>query len=83
MLNKFLQSSKNPQELSLMIKGVLTASMPLAGVVLKATGHEIDNETLKDIIEKVGDVVIAFGSAVSAVMIVWGALRKTWNKPTS
>lgn len=80
MLEKFLVSSVNPAELSLKVRGALMAIVPIAGLVLKSTGSEIDEESLKKVVELIGEVVIAVGSAVSAFMMLWGMIRSWFVK---
>lgn len=78
-MNKLLASSSDPKQLSLTIKGVLVLILPLAAVAMKAAGHQVDEELLKNGIDLLSDAIIAIGSAVSAVALVVGAVRKIVN----
>ena len=80
MLNDFLKSSVNPGELSLRIRGALMTIVPIAGLVLKSIGSEIDEQSLKDVVELIGEVVMAVGTAVSAVMMLYGTVRSWFVK---
>ena len=78
-MNKLLASSSDPKQLSLTIKGVLVLILPLAAVAMKAAGHQVDEELLKNGIDLLSDAIIAIGGAVSAVALVVGAVRKIVN----
>lgn len=54
--------------------------VPIAGLVLKSIGSEIDEQSLKDVVELIGEVVMAVGTAVSAVMMLYGTVRSWFVK---
>lgn len=83
MLNKFLQSSVNPTELSLKVRGALMTIVPVAGFLLKTLGSEIDQESLKKVVELIGDVVMSVGSIISAGMMIWGIVRSWFAKSST
>lgn len=80
MLDKFLQSSINPGELSLRVRGALMAIIPIVGLVLKSIGSEIREDSLKEAVELIGNIVMAAGSLISAVMMLWGTIRSWFPK---
>lgn len=80
MLDKFLQSSVNPVELSMRVRGALMTIVPIAGLVLKSVGSEVSEDNLKQAVELIGDIVIAAGSLVSAGMMLWGTVRSWFAK---
>jgi len=75
-LQDLLASSANPKQLSLTVTGALSLIVPLAALVIKATGHDVDNATLQNIVAVIGDAVFAIGTAVSSIMMVVGVIRK-------
>lgn len=78
-MNKFFASSTNPEELSMTIKGFLTMIVPVAGMILKLIGHQIDDATLNAWVEQLGNIVITLGTLVSSFMMLWGQIRKAWH----
>lgn len=65
----WLGSSANPEELSMTVKGLLVSLVPLLMVVLKATGVDIDESTVLEVINQ-------FTTALAAVLVGFGAARK-------
>jgi len=82
LLKKIFQSSQDPQQLSLTVKGILASLVPVAGMLLKLSGHMVDNNDLNQVVDVAGNVVIAFGTLFSACGMLWGLIRK-FIKPTS
>ena len=68
-------SSKNPQNWSLTLKGLI----PL--LVILGVG---DVDTANNTVDAIVKVVEIVGTLVTAVMVAWGFARKLWNsfKPT-
>lgn len=62
---KILGSSQNPEEMSMTIKGVLLALIPVA-LVLWPNGSE----------QALQNVINAGFAVVSAVIVFWGVIRK-------
>lgn len=82
MLNQILQSSKDPQKLSMTVTGLLSGLIPVIGAVMVLTGHQIDDTAMQSIVAAIGTTIIAVGSVVSGVQIVWGLIRKFIPKST-
>lgn len=80
MLEQILQSSQDPDQLSLTVKGVLSALIPVAGAILVWTGHSVDNATLQAIVDAIGNLIIVGGTAVSMFATLWGLIRKALPK---
>ena len=78
-MNKLLVSSTDPKQLSLTIKGALTLILPLAALLIKASGGQVDNQDLEGIIEVIGDIAFFAGSILSLGAIFVGAIRKIVN----
>jgi len=73
MYNKYLGSSVNPNKLSLTIKGALIALVPIIVAILKASGVDITEISLIDLINSIF-------TAVSALLVVYGLGRKIFYK---
>ena len=65
----FLASSQSPEEISLLIKGIALGLIPLAVIILKASGVEAGEELLQELVN------VAFLVAGS-VMALIGVIRK-------
>lgn len=78
-MNKLLASSIDSKQLSLTIKGALTLILPLAALLIKAAGGQVDNKDLEGIIEVIGDIAFFAGSILSLGAIFVGAIRKIVN----
>lgn len=76
LLDKALASSVNPEELSLTVKGLLVAAVPVAMIVVRAAGHNIDQSQLQAVVEASVNVVAALGALASSVMVAIGVIRK-------
>ena len=69
---KILQSSKNPEKLSLTLKGLI----PLIAILVAIFGFDITQLEINDLIDGLIKAVVAVGSAVSAIAAFYGAIRK-------
>ena len=78
-MNKLLASSSDPKQLSLTVRGVLVAVVPLVAVVIRLAGGEIGDGDVQAIIDNVSNAVFLFGSAISVIMMVAGLIRKVYN----
>ena len=78
-MNKLLASSSDPKQLSLTVRGVLVAVVPLVAVAIRLAGGEINDGDVQAIVDNVSNAVFLFGSAVSVVMMVAGLVRKVFN----
>ena len=58
-------SSQNPEELSMTVKGVMIALIPIILMILPNTSQEV-----------VQSLINAIFGVVSAVMVLWGVIRK-------
>ena len=67
-----LSSSQDNQKLSLTIKGILVALVPLAVIGAKALGWDFAEADLMQLVE-------AGGAMVAAAMTIYGLLRKLKN----
>lgn len=70
-MNKYLQSSANPENLSLTIKGILVALVPIIIAVLQAFDLHFSEVEVMEIIQQL-TVILA------QVMIALGLVRKLW-----
>ncbi len=75
-MNKILASSTDPKQLSMSIKGALILIVPLAALVIKAAGGEVENEQLENVIDIIADIVYFAGSILSLGTMLLGAVRK-------
>lgn len=75
-MKNLIASSADAKQLSLTVKGLMFTLIPVAGLILKSTGQEIDEQVLRDTIGMVGDAVIAVGAALSALAMVVGSVRR-------
>lgn len=77
MLNTILQSSRNPQTLSLTIRGLLLQFIPLVLVIAQVAGWQnVDENTLTTLVESITLLVAGLLQLVSTFMIAWGLFRK-------
>ena len=76
MLNQILASSQDPQKLSMTVTGVLSSLIPIAGALITMAGHQVDTAALQDLVTAIGTAITTIGAAVSAVLTVWGLIRK-------
>lgn len=70
-MNKLYKSSTGSGDISLMIKGMVTAFLPLIIFMGKQYGWEI---TESQVVDFVGLVL----AAISAIQLAWGAIRKVY-----
>lgn len=75
-MNKLLQSSVNPKDLSLTIKGVLTMLVPMIAIALNLAGKQVDDATITSIIDAITNVVATAATTISAFMVLYGLVRK-------
>jgi hypothetical protein len=75
-MNKLLASSVDPNQLSLSVKGALTLVLPLFVLLAKTVGVTFAEGDLETLIEATSNTVAAVGFAVSAVLTLWGLVRK-------
>lgn len=73
MLPTALQSSVNPNELSLTVKGILISLIPIIIIIAKQLGLEVTETSLINLIEQVTILI-------SAVVTVYGLIRKLFIK---
>lgn len=75
---KFIGSSVNPEQLALTIKGLLVGLIPAILLIAKLKGIELAAGDLQAGVDAIVNVIIAGGAFVSAVLTVWGLLRKAY-----
>lgn len=78
-MNKLLESSSNPKQLSLSVKGALVLALPLAAVIIKAAGGQVESAELERLIDIITDIVFFSGSIASLFTMAFGLLRKIYN----
>lgn len=77
-----LFSSVNIDKISLMVKSLLYALIPVALLVFGAYKIQVDSAYLSAIIDQIIGVIIVCGLAITAVSGAWGALRKIFTTAT-
>ena len=75
MLNKILQSSKNPKEISLTIRGALMNILAFVVFAVGAAGYEMVGD-MEGVIELLSSVIGTGLVLVGQLWIAWGVLRK-------
>lgn len=78
-MNKYpgmLGSSVDATKLALTVKGILVGILPVALIVSKSFGLELDGTELNTIIDAIENLIITVGSVVSLAMTVVGLIRK-------
>lgn len=75
-------SSANADKISLTLKSILYALIPVALLVLGAYKIQVDSAYLSAIIDQIIGVIIVCGLAVTAISGAWGALRKIYTTAT-
>ena len=73
---KFLTSSVNPEQLGLTIKGLLVAIIPTVLLVAGLTHLNLGQEDLTNLADAIVSATVAISTAVSAIMVVVGLVRK-------
>lgn len=76
IVNWVVLSSKDPNKFSLTVKGVLGGAVTLLTIFLGTQNIELPSEMLTAVVEAVVVAMQAFFALVSAVAVVWGAIRK-------
>jgi len=74
-LQKFLTSSANPNEVSLTIRSLLVAVVPIMMIV---TG--LPEADIQPIVDTVVDIVYLAASLLAAIGTCYGLLRKLYHK---
>lgn len=70
-MKEILQSSANPQELSMTIKGAIIAVAPVIIAIFQSLGIGISETLFIDIVQSIGVVI-------SSVIMLVGLLRKAY-----
>ena len=70
-MNKLFTSSADPKALSLTVKGILTAILPIVIVLLG-----IDEATANGILDTIVNIVFYGSTLLSALVTLYGLLRK-------
>lgn len=79
-MHKLLGSSVNSEKLALTIKGILVAILPVILFVAKLQGWDIGEGDLQNFIDVAIYAISAVGSAIGAVMTLFGLFRKIYYK---
>jgi hypothetical protein len=75
---KLLGSSVDPTKLSLTVKGILLCVVGIITPLLIGWGYDVAQMDLNGLVDLIVNAVQAVAIAVSAVMTVWGAVRKIY-----
>ena len=79
-LGQAFMSSSNPEELGMMVKGLLMGAVPMLLFGFRAFGVEGLNESiLTNSVDSVAAATQAVTAAVASVMVAFGFLRKIFN----
>lgn len=73
---KIFQSSVDPNELALTIKGLLVGLVPILMLLVGLNHISVGQDQVSGIIDALSNIVIGIGSVVSSVMVAWGLIRK-------
>ena len=73
---KLLASSINPAKVSMTVKGVLAAIVPLILVLAPMFNWSVNADDFKNLTSAIEAVIVAITGAVSAGMILYGVIRK-------
>lgn len=77
MFEKLLRSSKDPQKISLAIRGVLLGFVTIFLAFAPALGLEgIDANILTEFVDGVTTFFQQLFALISTVMVIWGLIRK-------
>lgn len=77
LLKSIITSSRNPQAVSLTVRGLLLQLVPLVMITAQLAGwQQVDENTLTDAVEAITLMVAAALQLVSTFMVGWGLLRK-------
>lgn len=74
-IDKVVISSEDPNKISLFIKGFLIMGAPIAMILLG-----IDETDFNMIVDAFTTLVFNVLTLVSSVMMLWGLIRKVYNK---
>lgn len=81
-INKYIDwlvnSSKNPENLSLTIKGLLVAVLPMLIILSKMLGFETSEGDMKAMIDMIESIIILGLGIVSSAMTIYGFGRKIY-----
>lgn len=82
IFKRFLQSSANPQELALTVRGFLVGLIPLCLIIAKLLGADFLPTDLEPYIDVIVNLVVAIVGVISAGMTIYGLGRKVvyWFK---
>lgn len=69
-------SSANANNISLTVKGILTAILPVLILILQTFNLETDSQTLADVINYTGTIIVSLGGAIASVATAVGLFRK-------
>lgn len=75
-IHPFLQSSANPEKYSATIKGIAIGIIPAVIAFGPIFGIDITAIEMNDVVDKIIVAVQAIMTAVSAVVVAYGVLRK-------
>lgn len=73
---KILTSSIDSTKLSLMVKSVAVGVIPVILLAAGVMGWDIGQSDLDVVMELTIKAIVTISAAISAVMALWGALRK-------
>lgn len=76
----WLQSSQDSNKVSLSVKGFLTGLIPLIVILVKVFQIDIAEAQINEIIDTLGNTVIVVWTAVSAIITLYGLIRKLFKK---
>lgn len=77
MFSKILASSRNPENISLTIKGALGTLVPVVVMFAKAKGFDhIDSAQLNHIVDLIADLAVTVSGLISLSAVIWGSVRK-------
>jgi len=79
VLRWLLQSSADPNEVSLTIKGLLIGAIPVVMAVLGLAHINLGQDQLTGIVDALVNVVQIALTLFSAVATLYGLVRKVWN----
>ena len=85
MFNTFVQtvlmSSKDPQAVSLTVRGLLLHIVPVVLLLAQFKGIPgVTNDSLNAVVDQILNFVSGILYVVSVIMVTWGLLRKMFTK---
>lgn len=79
IFNWFVYSSKDPQKLALTVRGLAVGAVPTVILLLNYFGVAgIGESDLNGVVNAIENAIILGFGTVSAVMTVWGLVRKIY-----